>query len=195
MLVIPPTSSRTTCVIGLDPGSDTLGTAKLEFDIETLEAVAISAKTLKGKRAGRGSWITDRFGERAGRIAANQEALFHYFRNNDPIAIVAESPFFSHSHPSAYGVLVEVICSIRQALWRHDPYMVLDEIDPNNIKLAVGAKGGAGKDPVRDAILKLDWVRKIYVGDVPLEDLDSHSIDGIAAAICKWLRIRKEAGL
>lgn len=195
MLVIPPTSSRTACLMSLDPGSDTLGTAKLDIDLESLDLMAITAQTLKGGRAGRGSWESEMFGERLGRIHANQQTLLGMFRFYRPFIVASESPFISRRMPTAYGALMEVICSIRAALYEYDEWKQLHLYDPITVKMAVGATKFKGKDPVRDGVLAFPNIQQLYTGSTPLEDLDEHSLDAIAVGICQWQALRKEAGL
>lgn len=193
MLVIPPTSSRTASLIGLDPGSDTLGTSRVDFDIETFALVGVSGHTLKGAKAGRGSWETEQFGERLGRISANQEALYWMFRHIQPYAVASESAFISRRRPSAYGALTEVLCSIRYALYRYDPWKVLHMYDPITVKQAVGATKFKGKDPVLDGVKAYPGLLDLYNGGTPFDQLDEHAIDAIAVALCLLHELRKEA--
>ncbi|MFL9998872.1 hypothetical protein PQR34_46825 [Paraburkholderia sediminicola] len=125
----------------------------------------------------------DRLG-RLGRISANQESLYWLFRETRPFAVGAESAFISRRRPSAYGALVEVLCSIRYALYRYDPWKVLRTYDPITVKMAVGASSFQGKSPMREALLDYPGLMEIYTGTTPFEDLDDHAIDALAVAIC-----------
>lgn len=189
MLVIPEGSSSTASIIGLDPGSDSLGTGIIRFDIQTLEIEASFARTIHGSKFARHSWRNEHHGERAARIYELEEYLLWLFVSEHAFKIASESPFFSVLHPNAYGALTEVICAIRNAMNRYDRYKVLELIDPPSVKNAVGAKGNADKDPVKAGLIAMPDLN--YCGDVPLEHLDSHSCDGLAVAVCSLHRLRK----
>lgn len=184
MLYIPSDSRSTACLIGCDPGTNTLGTGRIDFEIETLEIVGVAGFTLKGERAGRGTWETEQFGDRYGRIHANQETLYRMFADAQPLAVASESAFMSRRRPSAYGALTEVLCSIRHALYRYDPWKVLHLYDPITVKQAVGATKLKGKEPVEAGLRRYPGLLEHYDGDTPFDELDEHSYDGIAVALC-----------
>ena len=191
MLIIPHGSSSIASIMGTDPGSDTLGCTALRFNIDTLELDSFYAHTFKGKRMGRHSWVTEVHGERYGRIDALEGALIRAFNEETPIAIASESPFFSHLHPGSYRPLVEVMCTIRNAVRAYDPWQSLYEIDPPSVKNSVGVNGGKGgkegKEIMKRAVLGIPELMRIATQDV--EQLDEHSIDSLAVAYCLYKRL------
>jgi Holliday junction resolvasome RuvABC endonuclease subunit len=183
---MPEGASYYATIIGIDPGTDTLGVSILVFNVYTLEIITTEAFTLRGaKMIDKNGWIPTYKGERFARIKELKERLLSIFRKERPLFVVSESPFFNRLRPNAYGALIEILTSIHQAVYEYDPWVTLHEIDPPRIKKAVGAKGGSGKDAVRDGVLALAPELR-YSGKVPLEELDEHAFDAIAAAVAQF---------
>ena len=90
--------------------------------------------------------------------------------------------------PGAYGALVEVICGIRNAVIRYSDVKPLYKVDPSSVKQAIGAKGNADKNAVRDYVSKIPEL--INNLDNPLCSLDEHSIDAMAVAYHQLLSYR-----
>lgn len=193
MLHLPGSSSRIISIIGIDPGTETLGVAKIDVEMDTLSIVSSHAKTLVGsKLAGKENWSSYTYGDRFSRIAALEDELYRYFQLEQPYLISCEAPFINRRRPMAYGALVEVVCAIRRAIIRHDPWKRLTMYEPIVAKAAVGVTGkirkGESKNVVRTAVLKRDdWN---YAGDVSLDELDEHSIDALAVAYCRLEELR-----
>lgn len=172
-------------IVGIDPGSKTLGLSLLLFDIRTLEIVSSQAYTIRADKLANGSWESEFHGDRLGRINAIKNKLLEVFRHAQPYLIATESPFYSFKHPNAYGVLMEVIGAIRQAAIEYDMFTGVYEIDPPTVKNAVGAKGNAKKEEVRERILKMsDQLH--FRGPVPIDQLDEHSLDALAVAYSRY---------
>lgn len=175
---------RTACIIGIDPGTEHLGLCSIHFDVITLELKAIRAYTFVGTKLPYFSQaIALTHGDKAARLAAHKENLIHVFRLLRPLAVASESPFFNMLRPNAYGPLVETITTIREALYEYDPYSVLHMIDPPSVKNAVGAKGGAKKEQVQEAILRLNG---IPFADGGPQVWSEHARDSFAVAYARY---------
>lgn len=189
MLQMPLGATQFACLIGIDPGSDTLGVGILTFNVQTLEIVSTQATTLNGARAGRGSFVTQVHGDRMGRIESHRQALLRIFRTVQPLSVASESPFISRRHPQAGLALTEVVCAIRAALLNYDSSKPLELIDPPTVKRAVGVSGKTGgpegKKLMQTAVLRMAQALH-YDGDVPMDKLDEHSIDALAVAYCHY---------
>lgn len=194
MLTMPADAGSCVTIIGIDPGSDTLGVWVLWIDLATEEIVRSEAFTLKGAREGRGSFATEIHGDRHGRIESHRANLLEIFRHYNPLSIAVESPFMSRRMPSAYGALVEVGSAIRRAAFQFDPWRTLTLIDPPTVKRAVGVAGKSGgpegKKLMLSAVTALDEL--LYAGEIPLLCLDEHSIDALAVAYCHFIRFRED---
>lgn len=187
MLTMPANASAIVPIIGLDPGSDTLGTGTIWYNLDTDSIERTEAKTFVGSRMARESWDTGIHGDRLGRIFWHESNLLRMFQIAQPFSIASESPFFAMRRPQAYGALMEVVTAIRNAVRAYDAWKVLNLIDPPTVKNAVGAKGNAQKDEVKQKLLGLPNLN--YVGEVPLHLLDEHSVDAVAVAYCQLQRL------
>ena len=186
MLAIPSGCDEA-CIVGIDPGSQTLGTCVLYFSVSSYAITRIEATTYNADALYSKSFIADAHGEKAKRIIAHHDNLLELFNRVQPIMVACESPFYSQRRPSAFGVLTEVIWEIRKAVMAYDCWKSLFTIDPPTIKKAVGALGNADKLLVKAAILKIPEIVKCFQGD--LETLDEHSLDSIATAYCQYRAI------
>jgi len=182
MVVLDP--NRTACIVGIDPGSETLGLCLLYFDVITLELLAVEAFTFTGSKLPFMSpAIASIHGERAARLQAHRENLLNILRLKRPLAVICESPFFNPLRPSAFAPLVETLDAIRAALFEYNPYMALHLVDPPTAKNAVGAKGNAGKEDVYKAIQRLQGIP--FVGCSP-QTLSEHALDAFAIAYSRY---------
>lgn len=192
MLHIPPDAAKTATVMGIDPGSSNLGVAIIEFDIESMTIVKTIASTLVGvKLMKKDTWDTELHGERFSRIRALKEAMLDLMETHNPVQIACESPFYSQRMPSAFGVLMEVLIAVKEAIYEYDSWRVVWLIDPPRVKQGVGGKGNADKDKMKELVVGLSDL--CYEGDVPLAQLDEHSIDAIAVAYCKFKEFTNKA--
>lgn len=167
-------------IIGIDPGSQTLGLSVLSFDPVTLEMKKTQAQTFKGDRLPMMSGAySDSHGERLARINAHRENLYNLFIHYRPHFVVCESPFYSSRMPSAFGALMQVVdLAVYSAINQYSPYMQLQLIDPPSVKKAVGAKGNGDKNAVRDSLLRI--CDKLKITPEQISKLDEHSIDAVA---------------
>jgi Holliday junction resolvasome RuvABC endonuclease subunit len=184
MLYIPSDTPTSTCIVGIDPGSETLGCAVMTFDIRTFEILKIQAQTYYGSRLPRSRWQIEVHGERTSRIWSHETNLLDIFNQHMPIAIVCESPFINMRRPQAYSALTEVVCAIRSAVHQYDIWRPLYLVEPSVAKKVVGAKGNADKDEVRQAIRQLP---ELFDHIENFESLDEHSVDAIAVAYSQYL--------
>jgi len=190
MLHLPEQSPRTAVIVGIDPGSDKLGFCTITFDIETMQIVKTTARTLVGsKLMPSHSWAAELHGDRLVRIVALKEAIIELLREANPIQITIESPFYNSKRPMAFQALVQVLTALTEAVIEYDVWKTPFLIDPPTVKKAVGAAGNADKFKVRDSVLALPNL--FFEGPVPLEEIDEHSIDAIAVAYARLKELIK----
>jgi Holliday junction resolvasome RuvABC endonuclease subunit len=190
MLRMPPSAPLTATLIAIDPGSSKMGVCILTVDAVSLDIVSTDAFTIVGEKLmKKNSFLGHIHGERFARIDAIEERLLAIFNRYNPFDVASESPFFNPSRPNAYEVLVEVTYMIRKALWRHDPWVRIYRIDPPTVKKGVGVAGGAGKNPVGDAVIALE-PQLNYIGVTPIAKLDDNARDAIAVGLTR-LKILK----
>lgn len=191
MLYVPTSSlARTANIIGIDPGSETLGLAIIEFDIDTLNIVSSQAKTFVGsKMYSQDNWLSNIHSPRVARISCHKQNLIDIFRNIDPIQIACESPFYNPRRPNAYGVLVEVLTMVREAVIEYDNWKNLYLIDPPTVKKSIGAPGNADKIKMMECMINLSGLN--FIDPAGVQCLDEHSIDALAVAYCRYLGLVK----
>jgi Holliday junction resolvasome RuvABC endonuclease subunit len=190
MLHIPQDSATTANIIGIDPGSENIGVACIEFDINTLAIVNTQAFTITGsKLMVKDSWLIETHGERIARIKALKERLIEIFCEVNPLMIACETPFFNPRRPNAFAVLVEVLLAIKEAVRDFDFWKVVYSIDPPTVKKSVYAPGNADKVKMKESIMALPDIK--FKGNITLDKLDEHSIDAIAVAYCRYRELIK----
>lgn len=181
-------------IIGIDPGSTTLGFSIIEYDARTFSIIRTYAHTLNAGKMKLNLQDIENHSERYARIYEISEAMYESFIELRPNLVISESPFMALKQPTAYAALVEVVFAIRTALRKYDPLMSLNLIDPPRAKNAVGAPGNAKKDQVKEAVEKILpalHFDEIESGCTFLE-LDEHAVDGIAIAYSRWLKLVEE---
>lgn len=180
-------------IIGIDPGSTTLGCSMLEYDVRTLEITRLCAYTFNADRMRLDDLAALNHSERFARILALSEALHDVFVANPPNHVACESPFLKRRFPQAFAVLTEVVFGVRLAVRRYDPTMELDLVDPPTAKKAVGIvrrEDMSSKTKVHECLktLLLDKYDEDHSGR-SFAKLDEHSTDGGAIAYWRWKKL------
>lgn len=166
-------------VVGIDPGTETLGFSVLDLDLTSGKIAVAHSETVNSQKI-LGAYRTEErvHGLRTARLMALEDRLFLYLEHHQPHAVCAESPFMSR-FPQAFAALTECVSHVRRAVCRYDRYMSLEMVDPPTAKKAVGVtvKRGITKEDVKIAIEKL---KLEYAEGMSLDSLDEHSVDSIA---------------
>ena len=188
MLRLPDDPSTTVAVMGIDPGTITLGVGIIYFDALTFEMTRSEAYTFNGGKLPGSDWVEAIESHKRRRIMAHQQNFQAMLERVTPLAVACESSYININRPSAYGPLVEIVSALRDTLYQFDKWRTLYMITPGEVKNAVGAKGGAGKDPVKAGmLLQPDLVRTCRMD---ISELDEHSVDALAVAYCKYKAMR-----
>lgn len=181
MLRLPEGSQTFATILGIDPGSETLGVGEIDFDLRTLEIVRCRAQTYTGSKLRKSSnWLEEVHSSRYKRLQAHRLNLIKLFDQIQPYLIACEAPFINMTRPQAYGALTEIVYEVRLAVIEHSSWKELYLIEPSTVKNGIGAKGNADKDAVRLSIAKIKEL--IDTLECPLSELDEHSIDALAVA-------------
>lgn len=175
-------------IVGIDPGTNTLGVSLLGLDLDTQQLELIEAMTLTAEhRLHLYQQVAAVYGERQAKLRAHYDALCQYFRQVEPHAISSESPFMGRL-PQAFAALTECVQTIRQATEAYDNQKPLSVYDPATVKKKVKVSGKSGdKEAMRRAVMGLTFIRP---DQLPfLESADEHTIDAIAVAYCHYLHL------
>lgn len=165
-------------IVGIDPGTTSLGLTVISIDPYTYQINSINANTYLAKNLPTyNKYLSSVHGDLMARVSAYKEFLVDLFREIKPSLIGSESPFFYRTHPGAYGPLVETLAAIREAVWIYDNNLPLFTVPPSNVKQAIGAKGNAKKE---DMIIALSNFKPFNLDQSFINQLDEHSIDSIA---------------
>lgn len=90
---------------------------------------------------------------------------------------------------------METVYAVRTALRNYDSTIPLDLVDPPTAKIAVGAKGNAGKEEVLAGLVKVCEKEGALFDEeksgMTIKEIDEHSSDGLAIAYWRY-KIFKE---
>lgn len=183
MLTLPAVSERFR-IVGIDPGTDTLGVAGIEVDLATREVVLLEVRTFSGTQLARHyPNVVAVHGERTARLWAHEDNLYGYFTYMQPHCVISESPFMGR-FPQAFAALTECMAAIQRAVYRYDPFLPLLTVDPPTVKKLVGVQGkGTTKDDVKRGLLNLTYLQNPY--NIDIASLDEHSVDAVVVALTR----------
>lgn len=165
-------------ILGIDNGTNTLGTAILDLDPRTGELVVKFSQTCEASRTAEYfGLITDFHSEKYARLQILKGYMLDLLEEFDPHSMVIESPF-SHLNVRTFADLTEAMFTMRQALNEYDEMVPFFKIAPQEGKKAISAKDYKSKDAVRQAVLQLPNLR--FDDAVDIDSLDEHCFDAIA---------------
>lgn len=166
-------------VMGIDPGSKTLGIAILDCYPKQNLLVVEEAWTLNTNRH------TQRYPERClavGELAVRLEAIRLHTRQTldtyRPDVAIVETPYLGRL-PQAFSVLTKCLESLASALHEYSPSLTLSRIDPATAKRACGVPGNSSdKSAIQRALMNIENLR--CNAQRPLAEMIEHSTDAIA---------------
>lgn len=174
-------------LIGIDPGTQSLGLCCMWIDALSLQITNIEATTFIGDKLPQLTWMQENHSDRFARIYAHRQNLLNTFNHYQPVWIRSEAPFINMRRPQAFAALIEIVDAIRLAVAEYDRGIGLELIDPSTVKKSVGASGGADKNGVKASISRIDEISS----KINISLLDEHSIDSVAVAYSKLLEVRQ----
>lgn len=188
-MIVIPTYLQYARLVAVDPGSNCMGVATIDFDCISRSIVATNAFTIHAKKSFVNDSFDESFGNRLARISAMSDVLANHYCTVKPNFAVCESPFIGMSQPQAYGALTETVCAVRSALATYDQYMPLYMVDPPSAKIGVGAAGNAKKDMMMMALVAIADSLNFVGGVQAISGLDEHSVDAVAIGYTVLQRI------
>lgn len=168
-------------VMGVDPGTTTMGVSFLTWDMVSRYFIVEDAFTITAKpNDPHYESISEIHGNRMARIKAHEETILRLLTDNRPAAVISESPFMGR-FPQSYMALVECVLCIRNGVLAYDRHMPLYSVDPTTAKQSAGMKvtRKSDKEDVRIALRSRTDLR----WGVDLESLDEHSVDAVAVGL------------
>lgn len=174
-------------VVGIDPGTETLGWAVIDLDLKHQQITIRAAGTYYASRLSSSPFQDYELacGNRLQRIKLLGQAVRSLLGYYQPHRVLSESPFLGR-FAASYESLTQCMMALRKAVYDYDPSTVLWGIDPISVKKNVGFEVKRKmskqqlKEGVRDALRKL---RLNWADGVNLETLTEHAVDAIAVAL------------
>lgn len=193
MMILPAVRENLICLMGIDPGTNTMGVARIDIDPKSLEIINTVALTYQADRMFKYDEYTleDSIMMRYQRLQWHERNLYQLFIDNEPYRLTVESNYINLRNPNAYGPLVESVSAIRRAYYNYDSLRKIYLIDPTTVKKTVGAPTRGTKDgfkePVKQALKKIAGFLKLR--EDYLDSLDEHSIDAIAITFWQYTQL------
>lgn len=198
MIIIPEDGEENLVIVGIDPGTDTLGACVTNVELSgafrmTVIDVITFNGTLHLKHNRRYQEYAKVNGDRFARIRAIEEALIDWFNRHKPHLVCSESPFMYHS-PHAFASLTESLTSIKAALYKYDSDQNLFLVPPQMAKSAIGStKSTDKKEGVKPALKKLledQFKSGFYLGpNMNLDEMTEHELDAVAVAYTRYVNL------
>lgn len=170
-------------VLGIDPGSRTLGISILDYFPYEGKLELVEAWTLVTEQAIRNNrWRTVLIGEHEARLEAISAEILTALKTHAPDAVAMEIPYLKRL-PQTFSVLTQVMRAIEYAVKSYSLAMPLAKYDPSTVKKAIGVPGNSpDKTLVYKAVSGLACLEN--VSGRSLESLSEHAIDATAVAHC-----------
>lgn len=171
-------------IMGIDPGTDTLGVSVLDAFLHSNTICLVYSTTFHGSQmANQYRYLANVHGDKVARLKAHEDNLYYLLSLYQPHEVISEAPYMGR-FPAAYGALVQCMDSIRAAVIRYDAALPLLTADPPTVKNAVGVGGRNG-----DKTMMASSIAQMILNNTILNPnglnialLDEHSIDSIAVA-------------
>lgn len=176
-----PNHHETFRVLGIDPGSSSLGLSILEWSMESSHYVVTHAETLSltGKDF---PLATEHHGQRLSRHLELEDKLHSFLAAYKPHAIASESPFMGQ-FATAFKALSECLIILQRYMYLYDPHLAFHYYAPKEVKSAVGVvltgNKGRKKEDNQLAIFshpQLTW-------HIDKTQLDDNAVDATAVAL------------
>lgn len=190
MLTLPIPHPDIACICGIDPGTTFMGLSAIFFNVRTLAIEHSTTTLLRGDKLIVDNEYALLHGDRAARVQGMNEELRCLFRALQPVAIAAENNFMNMHRPQAYGALVESVNGILFAANEYNSLLPLDMVVPGQAKNAVGARGGADKKEVNQALCNIASFIN-YQGLNKLENLVEHEGDSLAIGFWRYRQLHE----
>ncbi len=173
-------------ILGIDPGTDTIGFSIIKVTIDDLKIVSVRSWTEKALRfLDEDSFEVAIHSAKFSRLRIIGDKFLHILNTFNPVVVASEAPFFSRFRPSAYAPLIETVFTLQKVLQSWDSYKPLYMYDPPTVRKSIGAKTKGGKEVVEVAIKQVKELRMVN-----FSLLDDHSIDATAVAYCELIKLR-----
>ena len=177
-------------LLGIDPGSTSMGLALFDLDIKNKKIVSIQAWTVKTDKLKNDTGLPEElYSEKIIRLQKLYLHMLRVLKEERVNHVAYEGPFMNRLQPSAYGPLVSLMTMVHLAVIHTASGMGFSVFQPQEVKKSLGVAGKKGKEVVKEALSKNNALMEaLSFGNCLLNDLDEHAIDGIAAGYTAIIR-------
>ena len=104
-------------ILGIDPGTDTIGFSIIKVNIDDLKIVSVTPWTEKVSRfLDENSFEVQIHSAKYSRLRLINEKFSQVLTVYNPTVVASEAPFFNRLRPNAYAPLVETVFTLQRAL-------------------------------------------------------------------------------
>lgn len=199
-----PSSAQPLRLLAIDPGTDQMGLACLQINIDQPNMIVVDANTFSATKRLRFDPYYQQLetihGSRFARLWIHQGTLEYELFRWRPHEVISESPFIGRRNTHAFEALVQCVHSLRETLFHYDPWMTLQLIAPMEAKKAIQrSHRGVVKSDVKHALDQLidrpqDSALVVHE-HLDWEALDEHALDAVSVGYARfqqWLSIWRE---
>jgi Holliday junction resolvasome RuvABC endonuclease subunit len=174
-------------ILSLDPGTNFTGVALLELDKDGVIAVILAETINANTECKHYKDVEYIHGLRYAKIIAIETRLKELLSLFNPQLVISESPYFNPTRPQAFSALVEVLSMFRSAVYRFNPSIVFETIDPSSIKNSLSVKGNSGdKLLMKQALINTGL---IYYNNLDVNGFDEHTVDAVAVGYARCIEL------
>ena len=170
-------------LLGSDPGSTYNGVAVLTISLPNLEIVSIDTLLMDMSDRISLNYTNTDLQSRLNKIHCQFLEILNFY---NPFSVSIENPFMNRFRPAAVIPLAQTVMAMELATMDYNKHMMIAKYPPSVIKNVVGAKGGANKIGVLDAMLNINEI----TSKINLMCLSEHEVDAIAIAYKNLTDIR-----
>lgn len=178
-MLIRPTWVSNPCVLGIDPGTSSLGVSIINYDLTARKCYLLEAMTLEADRLKGGRIINDVHGNSYSRMYWMSSEIYRILSEYGITEVYCEAPYL-RKFPQAFAKLTECVNMVRSTVLHYSCAVPFTTIDPATVKMSVGVGGRDGdKSHMLEALHRTDII-------IPTHDfystLDEHAVDATAVA-------------
>jgi len=190
-------------ILGIDPGTKTMGYSIMTVDLRTLERVDMETFTINAERPTDGrlaaDFMPEHHSELFKRVREHEVRLMHILQTYQPFQVAVELPFFNRLHPGAFDPLVQMFAMVQNTVYDYNPWMTLYKVENTVTKAMVTPESKAERKRIREAYAtskeRVAACVKMH-SDFTFIDtdlLDEHEID--ASLVAEWRRRQLMIGI
>lgn len=128
-------------ILGIDPGTTTVGFCVMEIDPVTVDRKSFEAFTIHCEKPCGGRHTNDDLLDSHSALFVRLQEIRARFKNilefYQPVQVATELPFFNGLHPTAFAPLIQVLSVIEDELYQWSPHKPLYRIENTTAKALI----------------------------------------------------------